>query len=458
MKTDAFIRNDAAARLYDAVSDLPIIDYHCHLSPRELYEDIPFRNIGEMWLAGDHYKWRLMREAGVDEELITGNSTWEDRFIAYAKVIELAVGSPLYHWTALELERYFGVTEPLTAKNARDMYKKLSAAVEKMCLSPRRCLEIMNVEYVCTTDDPADLLLWHKNFADNKRDGVKPLKARIAPAFRADNVANIRRAGYAKYIADLSYAAKLEIKTLADLEAALIARLDAFCAFGCRFADVGVEGFPSAECTQERAERIFLAALAGESISSDDYSAWLGYLYRFLAGEYARRGMISQLHFAAKRNPRTALYRSFGPDAGTDCAGDAVSPSALADFLDSCEQGAGLPETIIYTLEPSNITALATAAFSFPRVKIGAAWWFNDTLGGIAKQLETVAETGYLAAFPGMLTDSRSFLSYPRHDFYRRIAASVLGEWVERGEAEEAACEKVMRRICYENAKTMAGI
>ena len=459
MKENVFLRSPAAERLYAGVKDLPIIDFHCHLSPEELYLDRSFENIGEMWLSGDHYKWRLMREAGIDERLITGDAPWEEKFEAYAGCVELAVGNPLYHWTALELERYFGVTEPLTAENARGIYAKVGERIKETRLSPRKCVEMMNVEYVCTTDDPADDLVWHRRFEDDRRAGRDPLSARIAPAFRADNVANIRRKGYGEYIERLGRMAGVAIRSLQDLEEALRRRLDDFCALGCRFADVGVEGLPSAECSSERAGTIFESAVAGRyeaGMPVEDYSAWLRYIYRFLAGEYAARGMVSQLHFAAKRNPRTALFESFGPDAGTDCAADAVTPSVLADFLDSCERGAGLPETIVYTLEPSNAAALASAAFSFPRVRMGAAWWFHDTIGGIARQLETVAEAGYIAAFPGMLTDSRSFLSYPRHDFYRRIAASVLGEWIERGEAEEAACAKVMRRICYENAAKMA--
>ena len=458
MRENVFLKSAAAERLYASVKDLPIIDYHCHLSPEELYLDKPFNNIGEMWLGGDHYKWRLMREAGIDERLITGDASWEEKFVAYAECVELAVGNPLYHWSALELERYFGITEPLTAENAHDIYRRASERIAEMRLSPRKCVEMMKVEYVCTTDDPADDLNWHRKFEEDQASGNDPLSAKIAPAFRADNVVNIRKNDYRDYIARLEKAAGIEIKTLAGLEQALSARLDVFCELNCRFADVGVEGFPSAECSREKAERIFASALKGESISDSDYSDFLGHIYRFLAGEYAKRGMISQLHLAVKRNPRTALFERLGPDCGIDCAADAVSPSALAEFLNSCEQGSGLPETIVYTLEPSNAFALATAAFSFPRVKVGAAWWFADTLGGIAKQLEVVAEAGYLAAFPGMLTDSRSFLSYPRHDFYRRIAASVLGEWVERGEAEETACIKVMQRICYENAKKMANI
>lgn len=453
MREDVFLHSEAAKRLYAQVRDLPIVDYHCHLSPRELYEDKPFEDIGEMWLAGDHYKWRLMREWGVDERYITGRATWHEKFVKYAECIGLAVGNPLYHWTALELKTYFGIDEYLCAENAEHIYERANAVIRERRLSPRECLRMMKVELVVTTDDPAEPLEWHDKIA---ADPSFPCK--VQPAFRADNAVNIRSENYRDYVAKLGDAAGVKIRDLDTLESALRARLDYFCDHGCRFADVGVEGFAGGDGDREEAAETFLRALHGKKVKKDRYENFLAYIYRFLAGEYAQWGMVSQLHLAAGRNTRTALLESCGVDAGGDIAADAISPRALARFFDSCEKAGGLPETIVYTLDASNAAALATASFTFPKVKPGAAWWFCDTLGGIRRQLEVVAETGHLAIFPGMLTDSRSFLSYPRHDFFRRIAADLLGEWVEDGTAAEHACSEVMYRICYENSANMAKI
>lgn len=454
MNPRLFLENETAAGLYEQVKALPIVDYHCHLSPREIYEDIPFDNIAQMWLSGDHYKWRLMRAAGVAEEQIAATVCGYETFCAYAAAISLAAGNPLYHWTMMELSRYFGIDTPLNEETAPAVWEKANRAIRQQKLSPRKLIREGNVAYIATTDDPADSLEWHEKLARDKTWDV-----RVAPTFRADRLANLRAPDYPAYLTSLGKAAGVAIDGLAAFQEAVCRRLDCFCALGCRFADIGIEAFPEGECSEEEAAALFDRAIEGELLPPGEHRRFLSWLYPFLGGQYKRRGMTMQLHLAVTRNANSRLFAAKGPDAGGDCTGDAIPVSRIVALLDRMDSGAGLPPVILYTLDPAMYGPMATAAGSFPSVYLGAAWWFNDHKAGIEEQLCTYAQTSLLAAFPGMLTDSRSFLSYARHDYFRRILCNLLGRWVESGEfPDEGAALRLARRICVENSAKLAGI
>ena len=449
MREDYLLPTDSARRLYQSVKDCPIYDYHCHLSPKEIWEDEPFDNIGEMWLAHDHYKWRLMRAAGIPEEYITGNASWHDKFASYAKAVSTAAGNPLYHWTQMELSRYFGVETALSSVTAENIWDRANQAIRARKLSPRKLIEQSGVRFIATTDDAADSLEFHKKLRDDTT-----FSAKVTPSFRVDNVLLLRRDRYADYIRKLSDASGVSINNLTDLKAALIKRLDAFAEAGCRFADVGIPYFPDGEGDESAAKRAFDAALAGdvERISDADYSAFIWKMYVFLGKEYRSRGIIMQLHLAVQRNVNTPLFLGSGADSGGDCIGDVISGRSIAVLLDAMHKSNGLPQTILYTLNPSMTAGLCSIAGSFPDVRIGAAWWFNDHKRGIEEVIKTVAEIHHIGSFLGMLTDSRSFLSYARHDYFRRILCTILASWQDSGEFS-GDTEALAKAICFENIK-----
>lgn len=450
MRENYLLSTDRARRLYETVKDCPIYDYHCHLSPKEIWEDKPFDNIGEMWLGGDHYKWRLMRAAGIPEEEITGEAGWHKKFLAYAKALSTAAGNPLYHWSAMELHTYFDVDIPLSPETAEEIWEKANCQLRAGRLSPRRLIEKSGVAFIATTDDVADSLEYHHRLAgDPSLQGV-----RITPSFRADNVWLLQREGYGAYIEKLSAAAGVAINDMASLQKALCRRLDAFEAAGCRFSDVGIPAFPSGWQSAQGAGRAFEAALAGEAVEPPDYDAFLWEMYVFLGREYQKRHIAMQLHLAVQRNVNTPLFRDKGGDCGGDCMGDAVPGRSIVRLLDAIHRGGGLPETILYTLQPSMLPQLCSIAGSFPHVRVGAAWWFNDHKRGIAETIQTIAEIHHIGSFLGMLTDSRSFLSYVRHDYFRRILCDILANWEESGEFA-GDTEALARAICYGNVKQL---
>ncbi len=452
MNTNYLISSVSGQKLYDTVKDLPIIDYHCHLSPKEIFEDKPFDNIGEMWLGGDHYKWRLMRASGVDEEYVTGSASWKDKFIKYAESIEFAAGNPLYYWTKMELEQFFGVTEQLTAANAEEIWEKANAVIREKKLSPRKLILDSKVEFIATTDDICDDLSWHAKIKDDPT--FAPV---VTPSFRCDNLLLIRKPDYADYVKKLSGVVGFEIQSMDDLEKAICQRLDFFKANGCIFTDVGIEFFPDHIGTKEEADKVFKAALKGEAVCNEAYYGFLGYLDVFLGCEYKKRGLTMQMHLAVKRNANSVLAAKLGADVGVDCVGDTISGNALISILDAINVKTGLPKTILYTLNPSMATQLSSIAGCFSNVILGAAWWFCDHVRGNKEQIRVIAETTTLNTFLGMLTDSRSFLSYARHDFFRRLLCDVVGEWVDRGEFTAEAAEKVVAGCCYGNVKKIVG-
>lgn len=452
MKADYMLKNGTAKSLYAGIKNLPIIDYHCHLSPKEIYEDRPFSNIGEMWLGADHYKWRLMRSAGIEEEFITGSAPMKEKFIKYCSALEFAAGNPLVHWSHMELSLFFGIDLPICSENAEEIWDRANAVMQERQMSPRKLIAQSKVEVLCTTDDLIDDLSWHRKIA-----GDHTFQTRVLPSFRTDNLLLIRRAGYSEYIRMLSRASGVMVSDLAGLKAAVCERLNFFCEWGCRCADIGIPYFPNHIADEAEADKIFRSALAGEKIDDREYLGFLGYMYLFLASLYREKNLISQWHLAVIRNANSALAERMGADCGVDCVGNPVDGGALAFLLDAIQKNSGLPRTVIYSLNESNIAQIASIAGSFPRVRCGAAWWFCDHKRGIEDEIRVIAENGCLGEFYGMLTDSRSFLSYARHDYFRRILCNLLGAWVEDEEYDGAHAAKLAEKISYENIKKAIG-
>ena len=448
MKDSYLLTSDSAKRIYGKVRALPVVDYHCHLSPREIYEDKQFDNIGAMWLGGDHYKWRLMRNVGIDECFITGSAADEEKFTKYCTALEYAAGNPLYHWSHMELSMYFGIDLPICEENAKIIWDAANAAIEKEHLSPRKLIKRSGVEVICTTDDICDDLSWHDRIASDNT-----FETRVIPSFRIDNLLLARRAGYAEYVAKLGEVSGIEIHGLETLKRAVETRLGVFCAHGCRFADVGIQYFPDRIASDEEADETFLRLITGEKVTDGEYLGFVGNLYLYINGLYKNNNIISQWHIAVVRNTNTFLYNSLGNDCGVDCVGDPVSGNSLITMLDAINTEYGLPKTIIYSLNEANLSQIASIAGAFSNVYCGAAWWFCDHKRGIEKQIKIIAENGCLGKFYGMLTDSRSFLSYARHDYFRRILSNIIGKWAESGEYNPAHAVKLASAICYDNIR-----
>ncbi len=446
------LETQTAESLYASVKDLPIVDYHCHLSPQEIFEDKPFDNIGVMWLGGDHYKWRLMRTAGIDEYFITGDASWHDKFLKYAEALEFAAGNPLYHWSHMELSMFFGIEDALTAASAEDIWNRANAYIAENNLSPRKLMKLSNVEAVCTTDDIVDSLEWHQKLREDASFDI-----RVLPSFRTDNLLLMRRAGYAEYVEKLSAVSGVAVLDLASLKAAVENRLNFFVEQGCRYTDVGMPYFPGEVAGEAAADATFRKLLKGETVTDAEYLALVGHLYVFLGELYRENNLVMQLHLAVSRNANSALFRKNGADCGVDCVGDVISGKDLITMLDAINETGGLPDTIVYTLNEANAAEIASIAGAFPRVRCGAAWWFCDHKRGIREEMEIIAENSAIGSFLGMLTDSRSFLSYARHDYFRRILCTLIGEWVEKDEFDANSAVALVKRVSYENVKKLTG-
>ncbi|MBR4392941.1 MAG: glucuronate isomerase [Oscillospiraceae bacterium] len=450
MDRDFLLTTETARHLYHEVAaGLPIIDYHCHLDPREICEDRQFENITQLWLGSDHYKWRLMRWAGVDEKYITGSASDREKFQKWAETISLAIGHPLYHWSHLELRNYFGCDSILNGDTAEEVWQLCNGKLKEM--SARKLIVSSGVKALCTTDDPADTLEWHRKIAEDGSFGVK-----VLPSFRPDKALGIEKEDYVNYLPRLG-----EIGSFAQLTDALAERLAFFVSLGCRVADHGMESVPYATAADAEVEAIFQKRLAGVIPSLQEQKQFKTALLLRLGQEYRRFGVVMQLHFGVIRDNSRRVFRTLGPDAGIDSIGDKPSIRDLAAFLNALDETDALPKTILYSLDPNDNAALVTVmgAFqnrdAFGKVQHGSAWWFNDHKQGMLDQLKTLAADGYLASFVGMLTDSRSFLSYARHEYFRRILCELLGSWVENGEYpnDEKALRTIVEGICYENAK-----
>ena len=454
---DGFLlKSDTAKRLYEAAKDMPIIDYHCHIDPREIYENRRFDNITQVWLGGDHYKWRLMRSNGVTEDEITGDADDYTKFLRFAEMLPKAIGNPMYHWCHLELKRFFGYDGVLNGDTAREVYDLCNKKLRQDGMTVRAIIEKSNVKMIGTTDDPADDLKWHKLIAEDKS-----FKTAVCPTFRPDKAVNIDKAGFADYIKKLSVAAETDIKTVSDVKAALEKRLDYFCSLGCRATDHGLDYVVYEPASEESVNEIFKRALRGEKVSQSEADRYKTELMLFLGEKIAEKGIVMQLHYGAQRNTNTVMFNKLGADTGFDCISVKNCGEALTGFLNALNVKGKLPKTIIYSLNPNDNELIDTVLGCFQgteaqgKIQHGSAWWFGDTKSGMEAQLKSLANLSLLGNFVGMLTDSRSFLSYTRHEYFRRILCNLLGEWVENGEYpdDKITLETIVKDISYNNAK-----
>ena len=457
MGRNFLLSTETAKELYHGFAeDMPIIDYHCHLDPKEIYEDRSFNDIAEAWLSADHYKWRLMRANGIPEEYITGEAPGREKFRMYAETLEKAIGNPLYHWSHLELRRYFGYEGVLNAETAETVWQLTEEKLQEELFSARNLIRRSDVDVICTTDDPADDLKYHKLLRDDRM-----VEFKVLPTFRPDKAVNIENEGYADYIEKLSDASKVRISTFSDLVKALLRRLDYFKELGCVVSDHGLSYVPYETADENSVETVFEKAMEGGILTDKEVRAYKTALLLKLGRAYAERGLVMQIHFNVQRNVDKRRFVLLGPDTGFDCMDDHNFGRELAAFMSALSKEEALPKMILYSLNPKDDTLLDTIAGSFNeegavcKIQHGAAWWFNDNKDGIRRQLASFANNGLLGGFVGMLTDSRSFLSYARHEYFRRILCDYIGELVENGEypEDQRALEKMVEGICYYNAK-----
>ena len=443
---DFLLKTKTAKKLYKAYAkDMPIIDYHCHLIPKLIAEDYQFQSVGELMLAGDHYKWRAMRSFGIDEKYVTGDADWKEKFRAFAKALQYCIGNPLYHWTHLELKRYFGIDEALTEKNADEIYDKCSQKIAEGGFSARQLIKNSNVKALCTTDDPMDTLEYHKACADSG------FEVKVLPTYRPDKAFNIHKETFLPYIAQTG------VKTYAELKQWLVGTIDKFQAHGCRLSDHGLDFIPYAIGD---AEAVFNKVMNGGVATEEETQIYMTDLLLFFGREFAKRDWCMQIHVGAIRNNNTPMYRKLGPDTGFDSIAETAVAEPLAKFMDALEQENSLPKTILYSLNPKDNYTLGTLMGCFQKaphcskIQLGSGWWFNDQKDGMEQQLCALGNLGVLGGFVGMLTDSRSFLSYPRHEYFRRILCNLIGTWVEEGQYpnDPEALGNIIRGICYENA------
>ncbi len=462
MDENFLLQTQTAVKLYhEYAKDMPIFDYHCHLSPKEIADNKKYRNITEIWLGGDHYKWRAIRGNGIDEKYITGDADDKEKFLAWAKTIPACIGNPLYHWTHLELKRYFAIDDLLSPETAESIWKRCNEMLQEDDFTARGLIKRSNVKVICTTDDPVDSLEYHKAIAEDKDFDVK-----VLPAFRPDKCIKIEKDGFVEWIRKLEEVTGCSIGNFDDLKKALISRLEFFHAAGCRISDHGMEPFVYAEGTEEEASEALKSALAGKELSASEIDKYKTQVLLFLGRQYARLGWAMQLHMGVLRNNNTRMMKLIGPDTGFDSIGDWNPAEPLSKFLDKLEQTEELPKTILYSINPKDNEVLAAIAGCFQgggipgKIQWGSAWWFNDQKDGMERQMITLANIGLLSRFVGMLTDSRSFLSYTRHEYFRRILCNIIGNWVENGEAPDDMdlLGKMVQDICYNNAANYFGI
>jgi len=437
-------------------ADCPIIDYHCHVSPKEIFEDKRFENITEVWLGGDHYKWRLMRSNGVEEYYITGDAPAREKFQKFAECLPRAIGNPMYHWCHLELKNYFGYTGILNGDTAEEVWQLAGAKLREENMSVRGLIAQSNVAMVGTTDDPIDSLEWHAKIAADPT-----MKTKVCPSFRPDKALNIDKAGWKEYIAELSAVSGVEIKDTASLKAALWNRMEHFASHGCKASDHGLDFMVYAPAEEKEIDKVIAKGLAGESVTAEEAS-WLKTELLIFCGEsYHKLDWVMQIHYNCMRNPNSKMLTTLGPDTGFDCIGPNDGARKVAFLLDALYQREALPRTVLYSLDGGDNSVLDTllGAFQGPetrgKIQHGSAWWFNDNKQGMIEQMTSLANLSILGNFIGMLTDSRSFLSYARHEYFRRILCELIGSWVENGEYpwDEKTLGALVRDICSDNAK-----
>ena len=456
MDKDFLLETETAKKLYhDFASKMPIIDYHCHLSPKEIWEDKRYDNITQVWIYGDHYKWRAMRSAGISEDYITGNKSDYEKFMAWAKVIPLCIGNPLYHWTHLELQRYFDIYEPLSEKTADDIWEKTQIKLQSNDFSARKLIQKSNVTTLCTTDDPIDTLEFHIAL---KKDNT--FNTKVYPTFRPDKAINIESDDFTQYIDKLGKISNHNINDISDLINSLYDRIDFFNTNGCRLSDHAFTYVPYREADENEINQILKSRLNGINLTIEEEEKYKTYVMLKLGEKFYELGWAIQLHIAAMRNNNTKMFKKLGPDTGFDSIHDIPIANSLSKFLNALDIKNKLPKTILYTLNPVNNYVIGTMLGNFQsdeaesKIQFGTAWWFCDHKDGMEEQIKTLANLGVLSKFIGMLTDSRSFLSYPRHEYFRRILCNIIGTWVQNGEypSDIDMLEYIIKGISYNNA------
>ncbi len=459
MDADFLLDNEAAKKIFaDGASEAPIFDWHCHLSPKEIYENREPADIAELWLGGDHYKWRAMRNCGIDEKYITGDASGYDKFLAYAKIMPLLIGNPLYHWSHLELRRYFGIDKTLSESTAESIWQEANAKIKAGGFTPRELISKSNVVALCTTDDPADTLEYHKLIAADDSFATK-----VLPAFRPDKAFLVNSDGFPAWIAKLEDVSGMTVDCYLHLVEILKTRIAFFDSMGCRASDHSFAHAPWESATREQLDDILMRAVSGRNaeITELECEQFACALLGDLAVEYAKRGWVMEIHLGAMRNNNTRMFNSIGADTGFDSLGDDVTAHKLSRLLDSLDKNGNLPKTVVFCLNPKDNYVLSSMIGNFQsseaagKVQFGSGWWFNDHIDGMRDQMRALANTASLGCFIGMVTDSRSFLSYPRHEYFRRILCGLMGDLVDKGlypdDYEQLA--KIAYGVSFGNAK-----
>ena len=459
MDEDFLLTTETSRHLYhDHAAKMPIIDYHCHLSPKMIADDYRFSTITELWLGGDHYKWRAMRANGIPERYITGDADDWEKFQKWAETVPYTFRNPLYHWTHLELRTAFGITETLNPESARRIYDACNAKLAEEGMSARGLMRRYDVRVVCTTDDPVDSLEYHRAVRESG------LEIKVLPTWRPDKAMAVGdSSSYQAYLKQLSAVAGIDIDSYESLMAALRIRHDFFASEGCKVADHGVSEFPWAECTEEEAHALFAKVSGGSELCPCEVRKLQTAILLDLAVMNHEKGWVQQFHFGPMRNVNSRMFAKLGPDAGFDTIGDWSSGQALAHFLNALDTEDKLAKTILYNINPGENHVIAAMPGNFQdgsvpgKIQFGSGWWFNDQIDGMRKQMNALSNQGLLSRFVGMLTDSRSFVSYPRHEYFRRILCDLIGRDVEDGlipESEMKRVEDMIEDICYRNAET----
>ncbi len=462
MDEDFLLTSEPAKKLFHGYAEkMPIYDYHCHISPKLIWENYQFQNIGELMLGGDHYKWRVMLSNGVDDKYIRGDGSWFEKWMAFAASLKYCIGNPMFHWTHLELRRVFGIYDILSEKTAEDIWNRANALLATEEYRCRGLIERFGVKLICTTDDPIDDLEYHRLIAGEGKCSFK-----VYPAWRPDKLINIDRGIFDEYMVALSRASGIECKSLESMLQAVEKRLDYFHARGSRLSDHALDTVPSGVPSKEIAAVAFNKAITGQSLTEMEIQSYKSYILVELARMYKERGWAQQYHIGAMRNANPRMFEKYGPDVGFDSIDDTCIAENLARLLAAEERSGNLPKTILYCLHPKDNYVLGTMLGNFQgdgipgKLQFGSGWWFCDQIYGMRDQMQTLASLGLLGRFVGMLTDSRSFISYPRHEYFRRVLCNLIGSWVENGElpADYETLGELVQGICYNNAVEYFGM
>ena len=467
MNRDFILDTPTAQHLYhDYASKMPLADYHCHLNPQEIFEDRRFNNLAEVWLggenpdgsfAGDHYKWRVMRSNGVEEKYVTGMCDPFEKFMKFVEALEMAIGNPMYHWCHLELQQFFGVYEPLTLESAPRIWEHCNKLLrEDPDMTARGLIRKADVALIGTTDDPIDSLQWHEKIAADAT-----ITCKVLPSYRPDKAVNIHKDGFLAYMTQLAAAVgKESLATMQDVLDALVDRIEYFHSKGCRASDHGLDYVPFQNYTVAQADAVYQKALRGETLTTEEVEGYQTVILLTLGKAYHRLGIVMQLHYSCLRNNNQRIFKNMGADTGVDAIAQNTCGGNIAQLLSALDMEGQCPRTILYSLNPADNAQLGTLIGCFQdssipgKIQHGSAWWFNDTKSGMEEQMKSLANLGLLGNFIGMLTDSRSFLSYARHDYFRRILCNLIGNWVENGEYPniDASLKKIVEGISFNNA------